>query len=371
MAQQQQQGGGGNDSGLGPVWIIAVLFLFAFLIWHFASQYIVMVVFKLKIGEGVVINFFTGTLSQDLLYMETVDPKSVTWNQMVQSATLVGNYFRYLVVVVAAGLAFYLYRSDVTQKFRKVYDMHALRAQEKGNWPQIVPVANLDLVSQDINKGPWAMALSPIEFARKYNLLKKDDFSAQEGAPKTAATIKRGEAKRIFTLQLGPYWPGFDRLSGPHLALAAIFAAKANRDRDGSVQLMQQISKSSDSKLDFSNARALMNKHKNTDIVQDVISKHAYTLTVMGGLLNIARDDGVLASADFLWLKPIDRRLWYMLNSIGRQTPFAEVAGPFAHFKAEILMGRRSRVPMVEEAVKALELAVKEVKLPAKELEAL
>ena len=60
-----------------------------------------------------------------------------------------------------------------------------------------------------------------------------------------------------------------------------------------------------------------------------------------------------------------------MLNSIGRQTPFSEVGGAFAHWKAEKAMGRRSVVPMVDEAVKALEDAVKEVKLSTKELEEL
>ncbi len=59
--------------------------------------------------------------------------------------------------------------------------------------------------------------------------------------------------------------------------------------------------------------------------------------------VNAARGtrDGVQASADFLWLKPIDRRLWYMLNTVGRQTPFAEVAGPYAHWLAEREMGKR------------------------------
>lgn len=60
-----------------------------------------------------------------------------------------------------------------------------------------------------------------------------------------------------------------------------------------------------------------------------------------------------------------------MLNCVGRQTPFVEVAGPFAHWRAEKVMGRRSLVPMIDEAIKALEVAVKEVKLTPKELQEL
>ena len=50
-----------------------------------------------------------------------------------------------------------------------------------------------------------------------------------------------------------------------------------------------------------------------------------------------------------------------MLNTVGRQTPFVEVAGPFAHWVAEKEMGKRLLVPMVEEATNALELALKDI----------
>ena len=81
----------------------------------------------------------------------------------------------------------------------------------------------------------------------------------------------------------------------------------------------------------------------------------------MASMLEEARQDGVQASADFLWLKPLDRRLWYTLNTVGRQTPFIEVAGIFAHWIAEKEAQRRLRVPMVEEATNAVELALKDV----------
>ena len=60
-----------------------------------------------------------------------------------------------------------------------------------------------------------------------------------------------------------------------------------------------------------------------------------------------------------------------MLNCVGRQTPFSEVAGPFAHWRAEQVLGRASKVPMIDEAIKALEIAIKEVKLSPKELQGL
>ncbi|KTC86360.1 IcmP protein [Legionella brunensis] len=148
--------------------------------------------------------------------------------------------------------------------------------------------------------------------------------------------------------------------------------ARMNRDRGAASGILESIDKSySGGKIDFSAAKAVLRKYQGAENVQEILAKHAYLLTVMASLLEAAREDGVVPSSEFLWLKPIDRRLWYMLNCVGRQTPFAEVAGPFAHWRAEKVMGRRSLVPMIDEAIKALEIAVKEVKLTPKELQEL
>jgi intracellular multiplication protein IcmP len=126
--------------------------------------------------------------------------------------------------------------------------------------------------------------------------------------------------------------------------------------------LLNQIAVSSTSdKLDFKGVRELVKKYKNTKFAKLAEHHHAYLLTVMATLLESARTDGVLATAEFLWLKPLDRPLWYMLNAVGRQTAFPEIGGAFAHWIAEKRMQRPLKVPMIDEAVKALDLAIKEI----------
>jgi intracellular multiplication protein IcmP len=173
-------------------------------------------------------------------------------------------------------------------------------------------------------------------------------------------------------MQLGPYWEGFEHCSPPAYALAGVFMARMNRDRDAANLILHTIDRTYVSgKPDFSVARPIVKKYQNTEAVQEIIAKHAYVLTVISSLLAAARDDGVVPSSEFLWLKPIDRRLWYMLNCIGRQTPYAEVGGPFAHWRAEKVMGRRSLVPMIDEAIRALEIAIKEIKLTPRQMQEL
>lgn len=374
MAQQQQQSG--SDNSMAPVWIVILLFITAYFIWALAHQYIVSFVFTINIWQARLVNLFLNNqlLANQIYLMQTLDPNTVNWDQMVTVMRAVGDYMRYPVICILVVLAFVLYNSNVTLKYRKTYDMKSLRAQEQFNWPAIMPIIKEDLVSQDINKGPWAMALTPMEFARKYNLLRKDDALLDNPVPgqEMTAGIRRGDAKRVFTMQLGPYWDGFERCSPQAYALSAVFMARMNRDRDAANNILKVLDKTFvDGKPDFSVARPVMKKYQNSELVQEVVAKHAYVLTVIASLLEAAREDGVVPSSEFLWLKPVDRRLWYMLNCVGRQTPYSEVAGPFAHWKAEKEMGRRSLVPMIDEAIRALEIAVKEVRLTPRQMEEL
>lgn len=374
MAQQQQQSG--SDNSMAPVWIIILLFITAYFIWALAHQYIVNFVFTINIWQARLVNLFLNnqTLANQIYLMQTLDPTTVNWEQMVNMSRSIGDYMRYPVVCVMVVLAVLLYNSNITLKYRRAHDMKSLRAQEQFNWPAIMPVVKEDLVSQDVNKGPWAMALTPMEFARKYNLLRKDDALLDNPLPgeEMTAGVRRGDAKRVFTMQLGPYWDGFERCSPQAYALSAVFIARMNRDRDAANNILKVLDKTFvDGKPDFSVAKPVMKKYQNSELVQEVVAKHAYMLTVIASLLEAARQDGVVPSSEFLWLKPVDRRLWYMLNCVGRQTPYSEVAGPFAHWKAEKVMGRRSLVPMIDEAIRALEIAVKEVKLTPRQMEEL
>jgi intracellular multiplication protein IcmP len=82
------------------------------------------------------------------------------------------------------------------------------------------------------------------------------------------------------------------------------------------------------------------------------------------GLLNEARlKAGVLAPAQFVWLKLVDRRLWYALHSLGFETdgfgrylhpnPRIEAAGARDHWAAERIAARPILTPEIERALNA------------------
>jgi len=361
---------------MGPIWNVVGLFLVGVLIWYMEHKYIVAFLFVLTNMQAKLMHFFIGgtQLANDIYIMDTVDPATINLQQLIALMTDVGEYIRYPVIVILAIMGVVLYRSDITLKYRRAHSMKSLRTQEQKNWPAIMPVVKQNLVDTDINTGPWAMALTPMEFARKHKLLKKNDALMDNQTPgdEMTATVRRGDAKRVFTLQLGPVWNGFEHCPPHACALAAVFMARMNRDKSAAYKILAALDKStSDGKPDYSVATSILKKYQQCENVQAILGQHAYVLTVMASLLKGSRDDGVMPSSDFLWLKTIDRRLWYMLNCVGRQTPFAEVGGPFAHWVAEKTSGRRSLTPMIDEAIRAMEVAIKEIKLSPQELEGL
>jgi intracellular multiplication protein IcmP len=355
-----------SDNSLAPLWIIIALFVLGWLLWSFFHTQIVAFSLLIKSWEARCIAFFLPSVSYLPAEIKHLSPSDVAFSQLVDISQTVGNYLRYPIIVLLVVLALIIYFSHISLNFKKVYTMKSLTEAERQNWPQITPVVKLNLVKEDINQGAWAMALSPMQFAKKYQLLQEEKtvltMTATAPRSQTTVQIRRDVAHHVFTLQLGEYWQGVQRLPQASKALLAIFAARANRDRDGSLKLLLQIAESTKTgRLNFSGMDALWEKHKNNKTVNRIIHSHAYVLTVMASMLDLARKDGVLASADFLWLKPTDRMLWFMLNSVGRQTVFPEVAGPFAHWNVERAMGRRLLSPMLDEAVKGLDVAIKDI----------
>jgi intracellular multiplication protein IcmP len=357
-----------SDNSLAPLWIIVGLFILGWLLWSFFHTQIVAFSLAIKAWEARWIAFFMPSAAYLPTEINHLSAAEVEFSQLLEISHQVGNYLRYPIIVILILLALVVYFSHVNLQFKKIYDMKLLMEAEKKNWPQISPVIKLNLVKQDIDKGSWSMALSPMQFAKKHHLLQEEKTisktltMAASTANQVTVQIRREAAYHVFALQLGEYWQGFEHLSPSSQALLAIFAARANRDRDAAHQLLLQIAESTTSgQLNFSGVDALWEKHKNNKVVNQTIRRHAYVLTVMASMLQLARKDGVLACADFLWLKPTDRALWFMLNSVGRQTVFSEVAGPFAHWNIERAMGRRLLVPMVEEAVNGLDAAIKEI----------
>lgn len=365
MAPAPQQPGQGDNSA-AILWAIGAIFVAGALIWYTLKKQIISTYFFLKLWEIKFLSYFTHSLDDVQAVILSTDPNSINFTDVVNVGQAVGSYLRFPLVVLLLIFAFLVFFNNSARVFKRNYSMKELVELEKENWPQINPVAKLDLVNTDIDKGPWAMAMTPMQFCKRHRLLEIHKKQPKEGMSYKErnvleVTLKRGLANKIFALQLGPLWSGIFNVP-PHIrALFVVFAARHLNETQIALDLLTQFNISSATKLNFSGIDELAKKYTENKQIKKIMDSHAYMLTVMASMLNAARDDGVQASADFLWLKPVDRRLWYMLNNVGRQTAFVEVAGPFSHWVAEKEIGRAILIPMVEQATNALEITLREI----------
>lgn len=370
-----QQGAGQQqtDQTANFFWMICIVIGAAIIFWWLNSKYIVIPVFWMRVHEIDVLRILanlwlpiaktvqlpTPNLQQlDALqhYMQHVRPEDVNWEKFSAINTDLGKWTRYPVILIFLGLSGLVYFRGYS-KFQHQYNMKTLRVLGQEVWPQITPVISLDLVKENIDKGPWAMAKLPLDFCREHDLL-----SVKTVANKKVYVLKQKPCYRLFALQLGPLWKGIDFLPIHVKAIAVICLARATGQRPIAKTLLTQIAASAASgKLDFTNVSDHLKTFKNHKIVQWLEKRHAYVTTLIASLLEIGRSDGVLATAEFLWLKPVDRRLWFMLNSVGRRTACVEVAGPFSHWKAEKKVGHALKTPMVKGAVDALDEGLQNV----------
>lgn len=374
-APAPQGGGGQGDQSYDILWIMAGIAVVCAVVWFVFRVQIVTFYLTIKIYELDALNYL-GNLFNHPYYFESLrqtlinsreSAKNIGYMQLLDQGSAVGMLLRLPLIVLLVACGIIVYISNSTRSYKRTYKMVDFVKMESQNWPQIMPVSNLELIKTDIDTGPWAMAMTPMQFCKKYKLLEEVRVARTEGMTrkewdKIEVVLKRGEANKLFALQLGPLWGGSERLPPYARALFAAFAARINADSKPAATLLRQLAESSLNKtLNYKGVDELLKKHENTKLVLEVVRGHAYASTVMAAMLLAARDDGVQACADFLWLKPMDRRLWYTLNVVGRQTPFIEVAGIFAHWIAERDAGRKLMVPMVEEATNAVVIALKEV----------
>lgn len=367
--QQGQSGSGSMD----VLWISAFFVLLLAFLWFRYSEVILNIVYNINTFKLYMSSKFISLI--DKLGLFDLSKTKLAMNQTYEGLqSMLGqnagtkelylytaktnSFFRYFYVPVASLYIVFLLFISKANYFKKTYDMKKLKKQEVENWPYISPV-DKNLIKQGLDTGPWAMSTQPLQFVLNNELADKRPSYEQ-----THLDLRDKAAFEVLSRHMGPFWTGrIDCMPNYTKALFAIFAAKGNGDDGAARDMIDQIAKSSATgSLNFHGSTMLIAKHIRSKGVGMAVSPHAYVLTAMASMLEFARTGGVLAMAELIWLKKVDRRLWYMLQSVGRQTPFVEAAAPYAHWVVEKRLRRPLKVPMVNESVKAVVKALEDIK---------
>lgn len=384
------QGGGqepGKDNTYFILWVIFLVCFVAGGIWLLASYQLKIAFIYIRLAElyviQFIISFFPTTIIppewynvQDLITQATNDlgivqqltPENINPDVVAYISERVGNYIYYPFSAVLLFIGIFYYSTHVHSKLKHRYNMKTLLESQKKIWPAIKIISNVDLLAEDLDSGPWAMGMTPMQFAKQNKLLsvgyaeKVGTGFSKTPQAEYKAILDRARAERAFAAQLGRAWRGVEAMPPYRRAIFAVFVARGGRDTKGSQNMVSQLASSAaDGKLDCTGVDEMWKKHYKAKAVQDICTTHAYEFTVFISMLLYGREDGVLPSSHFLWLKPLDRRLFYVINNVGRQTPLAEVGGIFAHWNTETALKRALSVPTVIDAVNALDLAMSEI----------
>lgn len=246
-------------------------------------------------------------------------------------------------------------------QFRRKLDLNGIIGTQSKIFPVISPFVKFN-PSTVPPRPPGAPV--PAELPPFAEALGPEEWIAYNQVPVPDGKVDEQAAFVAFSRQLGPRWQGPLKIADHKKILLAAFCLKAARKRKDADEMLGRIANCWDAEkgLQISRDKTLLKDSlavlRNRDLAGKVLAKcnqHGFETTALLKALNTAREEGgVLAPAQFVWLRAHDRTLWYPLNNLGRQSFHMEALGAMAHYKAERLTQRPIPKPKVQNAVKSV-----------------
>lgn len=330
-------------------------------IFFFFGQYIIAAILWEKslwikladlVYDGKTINAIQVTFS-------AYAPTEWTWGKVSALSKFTRFWAFPLLGTTLAFWAIYNLRKIPTRGFKKTHSMDTLAKSQLPAWPWLAPVINKDILNAPLDKGPYAMGMTELEFCNRYKLFENVN----------SLNINEAKTQKLFSSQMGRLWDGEGALEWHERALYACFIAQICGGREATLDALADLTKKMAHNIeDTKKTDILLDKYKDDPRVKKIVGGHAYVTTVLSATLEAARlEYGKIPPLMFIWLRTYDRPLWYLLQSIGRNTPFTEAAGVYSHYSAELVAGRAIELPFVKNAVTGLKWELSKVKVKGKE----
>lgn len=315
----------------------------------------------IRVGQLYIANIFTDrydTLREALINKPA---STITPTDMWVMSRVTLDFYKYFFPVASLVLMAIAWSDKIPNKNTMVrkFDLEKLIAEMARIFPVISPIVKFNPLKDNFrmlgaavpSKLPvFAEALSPEEWVAFFDI------------PRPERQLDVDATRRAFVRQLGKRFEGVDKLPLYMQALFAAFTMKACGQRTESDDFLGDIAACWDIKRGLQLPKDMVKKINQINhdakmgrVVEKLLFQHAFTGPAMLRALKNARDlGGVLAPAQFLWLRGVDRSLWYALNNLGRPAVMVEAAGAIAHYRAELQAGRPIPNPQLDAAVQSL-----------------
>ncbi len=288
-----------------------------------------------------------------------------TSNEVIRAATYVAVLPIKMIFVIILGLLslWAIFFGPGTHYKRKM-NLEGLMGEQARSFPSIYPFLKFDP-----RKLPFRAPGQPVpsQLPIFAEALSPEEWLAYNEIRMNAGQIDINRAWQALGQQLGKRWQGPQALPLHAQALFAVFALKHARKRKDAERLGNALSMAWSADKGFqlpskvkSEVRSIIKDPKIGGALQKYADQHAYETTAMLRALYRARQEGgVLAPAEFLWLRGHDRTLWYPLNNLGRKSYHAEASGAMVHYTNELIAGQKIPTPRFEEVIRGIEAYMK------------
>ncbi len=359
-----------DTTGFNLIVILLGCGLGAYLLWTNYHQAISAAVMSLAHQEILLLGHFTNRFQVADRQMAAADPSGATLRDLYGIGRAIGLFVRIPATAFILLLAGICTVRAAPSRFKHAFDLDGLMREQASSFRTgAAHVArHLRLVA------PASGEPRPADFA-----LTPEEWLARFGR-RQVGSFDQAAAHDALRHQLGPRWTAPEAAEPAVRCLFTAFALHMAERRDDALQLLGTLAaglgdqgedraEGPDKPLALdrvvvAQADAILSG-MNAEDARGVASRHAYTNPAMMELLVEARRRaGVLAPAQFAWLKLVDRRLWYALHSLGYETdgfgrylhpnPRVEAIGARDHWAAERAVGGSLIEPNVSRAVEAL-----------------
>lgn len=338
----------------------------AWLVWTYAKPAIVLPLYALDWVQIKAIQLVrglreggTGMLNYTQSYLVGKnDPWLVEFNVLWRVKTVVGEQLMWPFMLAALGLGALVFLKMPGNGLKRPFSL----AGGKGNGPSLMqyqaqywrPLKVNETLYPDRGDPNLDQARTPMEWLRDNSIR----LTPKDG-------LDRKACEDAFKAQLGDMWHSPAACSLWVRCLLVIIGLHADgANGKDKAKLARQV------RYDIADVYAsVTDKAKRRARLEEIVAphmadaklvarlerlgkKHAYVSTALIAMLIWAREKaGVLPSAEFPWVKAVDRSLWYALNNVGRRSFHIEGAGAMNHFFAEKAFDKALITPKVEQAV--------------------
>lgn len=345
----------------------------AFVIWSVFSTELTSVLRWIRVGEMHLASVVVGDdysvdyanagpqyLGKWKEWLPTADPDAINFDYIKVMSQLALNHLKYLFAGLLGLMGLWSIFKGPGTYYRRKFSLDGLMGEQAKMFPFIAP-----FLAFNPNKSPSRAPGDPVpsKLPLFAEALAPEEWIAYHNIPFQGGKLEYAATYRALAKQLGPRWQGPRKLPIYARGIYAACALKSIRKRKESEDLLKDMALSWSAKSGFkpsSSLRSRINKVVSSPALCGGLNKytrhHAYQTTAMLRALQRAREEGgVMASAQFVWLRGVDRNLWYPLNNLGRKSYHAEAAGALAHYTNELIAGQKIPSPRFEDVIKVFE----------------